>query len=101
MWGQPGVAVLQKRTNRMRYLVTGGAGFIGSNTWDEFVRRGHDVVVLDNLSAGKGRNLASVRTKIKLMQYSITNLDALRAACRGADCVIHLAAQTSVPRSVK
>jgi nucleoside-diphosphate-sugar epimerase len=85
----------------MRYLVTGGAGFIGSNTVDELVRRGHDVVVLDNLSAGKARNLASVRTKIKLMQYSITNLDALRAACRGADCVIHLAAQTSVPRSVK
>ena len=85
----------------MRYLVTGGAGFIGSNTVDELVRRGHDVVVLDNLSAGKARNLASVRTKIKLMQYSITNLDALREACRGVDCVIHLAAQTSVPRSVK
>jgi UDP-glucose 4-epimerase len=85
----------------MRYLVTGGAGFIGSNTVDELVRRGHDVVVLDNLSTGKPENLAEARSKIKLIQVSITNLEALREACRGADCVIHLAAQTSVPRSVK
>ncbi len=85
----------------MRYLVTGGAGFIGSNTVDELVRRGHDVVVLDDLSAGKAANLAQVETKIKLIQDSITNLDAVREACHGVDCVIHLAAQTSVPRSVK
>ena len=85
----------------MRYLVTGGAGFIGSNTVDELVRRGHDVVVLDDLSTGKAANLDTVKTKIKLIQDSITNLDALREACRGVDRVIHLAAQTSVPRSVK
>ncbi len=85
----------------MRYLVTGGAGFIGSNTVEELVRRGHEVVVLDNLSAGKAGNLSPVRTKIKLIQDSITNLNALHEACRGVDCVIHLAAQTSVPRSVK
>ncbi len=46
------MAVLQKR-GLMRYLVTGGAGFIGSNTVDELVRRGQDVVVLDDLSSGK------------------------------------------------
>lgn len=85
----------------MRYLVTGGAGFIGSNTVDELVRRGHDVVVLDDLSTGKIANLVQVKSKIKFMQESIVNLDALREACRGVDCVIHLAAQTSVPRSVK
>src|SRR6202166_4041636 len=85
----------------MRYLVTGGAGFIGSNTVDELVRRGHDVVVLDDLSTGKAANLVQVGTKIKLIQDSITNLVALREACRGVDSVIHLAAQTSVPRSVK
>ena len=85
----------------MRYLVTGGAGFIGSNTVDELVRRGHDVVVLDDLSTGKAENLAQVRSKIEFMQASITDLDAVREACRGVDCVIHLAAQTSVPRSVK
>jgi nucleoside-diphosphate-sugar epimerase len=85
----------------MRYLVTGGAGFIGSNTVDELVRRGHDVVVLDDLSTGKAANLDQVRTKIRLIKDSITNLEAMREACRGVDCVIHLAAQTSVPRSVK
>ncbi len=85
----------------MRYLVTGGAGFIGSNTVDELVRRGHDVVVLDDLSTGKEANLAQVRTKITWIQDSVTNLGAVREACRGVDSVIHLAAQTSVPRSVK
>ncbi len=85
----------------MRFLVTGGAGFIGSNTVDELVRLGHDVVVLDDLSTGKTANLANVQSKIKLAQDSITNLGAVHEACRGVDCVIHLAAQTSVPRSVK
>ena len=85
----------------MRYLVTGGAGFIGSNTVDELVRRGHDVVALDDLSTGKAENLAQAKAKIKLIQESIMNLDAVREACRNVDCVIHLAAQTSVPRSVK
>jgi nucleoside-diphosphate-sugar epimerase len=84
----------------MRYLVTGGAGFIGSHTIEESVRRGHDVVALDDLSTGKAANLAQVRTKIKFIQGSVTNLDAVRESCRGVDCVIHLAAQTSVPRSV-
>src|SRR4029077_20755824 len=85
----------------MRFLVTGGAGFIGSNTVDELVRRGHEVVILDDFSAGKTGNLAQVRSKIQLMEASVTNLDALREGCRGVDCLIHLAAQTSVPRSVK
>ena len=85
----------------MRYLVTGGAGFIGSNTVDELVRRGHEVAVLDNLSTGKAANLSQVSSKITLIEASVTDPDAVRQACRGVDCVIHLAAQTSVPRSVK
>ena len=85
----------------MRYLVTGGAGFIGSNTVDELVRRGHDVVVLDDLSSGKIENLARVKTRIEFMEHSITDLDSVREACRGVDYVIHLAARPSVPRSVK
>ena len=85
----------------MRYLVTGGAGFIGSNTIDELVRRGHEVVALDDFSTGKVANLAHVNRKIKIIENSIANLEAVREACRGVDCVIHLAAQTSVPRSVK
>ncbi len=85
----------------MRYLVTGGAGFIGSNIVDELVRRGHQVVVLDDLSTGNEGNVASVRGKIELRKGSITDLEALHSACRGADYVIHLAARTSVPKSVK
>jgi len=48
----------------MRYLVTGGAGFIGSNIVDELVRRGQDVVVLDDLSSGKEENLAALRSRL-------------------------------------
>lgn len=85
----------------MRYLVTGGAGFIGSNTVDELVKRGHSVVVLDDLSAGKEENLAEVRSKITFIRGSITDIEAVQKAMQQADYVIHLAARTSVPRSVK
>jgi len=85
----------------MRYLVTGGAGFIGSNIVDELVRRGQDVAVLDDLSSGREENLAGVRKKIDLYVGSVTDLAAAQSACRGADYVIHLAARTSVPRSVE
>jgi nucleoside-diphosphate-sugar epimerase len=85
----------------LRYLVTGGAGFIGSNIVDELVRRGHEVVVLDNLSAGKEENLTGVRKKIEFRAESITDLAAVQSASKGADYIIHLAARTSVPRSVQ
>lgn len=85
----------------MRYLVTGGAGFIGSHTVDDLVRRGHSVVVLDDLSSGKDENLCEIRGKITFVKGSITDLDVVRRACQEADYVLHLAARTSVPRSVK
>jgi len=85
----------------MRYLVTGGAGFIGSNIVDELVRRSQEVIVLDDLSAGSEHNLAGVRSKIDFRIGSVTDLKDLQAACRGVDYLIHLAARTSVPRSVK
>ena len=84
----------------MRYLVTGGAGFIGSNIVDELVRRGHRVTVLDDLSTGKETNLSQVRREIDFREGSVTDLAALRSACGNIDCVIHLAARTSVPKSV-
>jgi len=84
-----------------RVLITGGAGFIGSNTVDELVRRGASVVVLDDLSAGKEENLAEIRNKISFIKGSITDLETARKAMHEADYVIHLAARTSVPRSVK
>jgi UDP-N-acetylglucosamine/UDP-N-acetyl-alpha-D-glucosaminouronate 4-epimerase len=85
----------------MRYLVTGGAGFIGSNTVDEIVKRGHSVVVLDDLSTGKEKNLEGVRGDVEFVRGSITDLNLVRRVCRGADYVLHLAARASVPRSVK
>lgn len=85
----------------MRFLVTGGAGFIGSNTVEELVRCGHEVTVLDNFSSGKESNLAGVRDRIELIRGSITEPETVRAACRGVDYVLHLAARTSVPRSMR
>ena len=85
----------------MRYLVTGGAGFIGSNTVDELVRRGNRVTVLDDLSSGKEINLAGVRERIDFIRGSVTDREALERACKEVDYVLHLAARTSVPRSVK
>ena len=85
----------------MRYVVTGGAGFIGSNTVDELVRRGHSVVVLDELSSGKEENLAECRSKITFIRGSITDIEVVRKAMHEAEYVLHLAARTSVPRSIK
>src|SRR5689334_10497124 len=85
----------------MRFVVTGGAGFIGSNTVDELVRRGNSVVVLDDLSSGKEENLAEIRNKITLIKGSITDIEVVRKAMHEAEYVLHLGARTSVPRSVK
>lgn len=80
--------------------MTGGAGFIGSTIVDELLRRGHQATVLDDFSGGKEANLAAAAAKIRLLRGSICDLDTVREACKGADYVLHLAARTSVPRSV-
>src|SRR5712672_2017427 len=85
----------------MRFVITGGAGFIGSNTVDELVRRGHSVVVLDDLSSGKEEHLAEIRNKITFIKGSVTDIEVVRKAMHEAEYVLHLAARTSVPRSVK
>lgn len=85
----------------MKYLVTGGAGFIGSNIVDELIRRGHEVTVLDDLSSGKTANLELVASRVRFIRGTITDLDTAKSACEGVDYVIHLAARTSVPKSVK
>jgi UDP-glucose 4-epimerase len=84
----------------MRYVVTGGAGFIGSHVAEELVRRGQSVSVLDDFSSGKDANLAHLAGKVELRKGSICDFETITDACRGADYVIHLAARTSVPRSV-
>src|SRR5262249_25208169 len=85
----------------MRYLVTGGAGFIGSHAVDELVQRGQEVAVLDDLSTGKEQNLSQVAGQIEFVRGGITASEARRTACRGVDYVLRLAARTSVPLSVK
>ena len=82
------------------YLVTGGAGFIGSNLVDEMLRRGNRVRVLDNVSTGRLENLAAARNRIEFFEADICDLETIRACFAGVDYVIHLAALPSVPRSV-
>jgi nucleoside-diphosphate-sugar epimerase len=83
-----------------RVLVTGGAGFIGSHVVEELLQRGALVVVVDDFSSGKEANLAGMKGRLEVVRRSITELEPLQQATRGADYVIHLAARTSVPRSV-
>jgi UDP-glucose 4-epimerase len=84
----------------MTFLVTGGAGFIGSNLVDELLRRGHRVCVLDNVSTGRRENLAAVRDRIEFFEADICNLETIRPCFAGVQYVLHLAALPSVPRSV-
>lgn len=85
----------------MRYLVTGGAGFIGSHIVETLVQRGEDVRVLDNFTSGKRENLASVRNAITLIEGDLRDWETVRAATQGVDYVLHLGALASVPASVE
>ena len=85
----------------MRYLVTGGAGFIGSHLVDRLVREGADVTVLDDLSTGRRDNLRAVRDRIRFIRGSVARLEACRRAMLGVDYVLHHAAVTSVPQSTR
>jgi nucleoside-diphosphate-sugar epimerase len=82
------------------YLVTGGAGFIGSNIVEELVRRKKKIRVLDSLITGKMENLRPFLGKITFIKGDIRDRKALRKAMRGVDYVIHQAALRSVPKSV-
>ena len=84
-----------------RYLVTGGAGFIGSNLARYILDRGHDVVVLDNFATGKRENLAEIAGRITLIEGDIRDADTVASAMAGCCAVFHEAALGSVPRSVE
>ena len=81
------------------YLVTGGAGFIGSHLSEELVGRGHRVRAFDNLSTGKRKNLEHI-PGVELLVGDLANLEDCRRAVRGVDYVLHMGAVASVPRSV-
>ena len=83
------------------YLVTGGAGFIGSHLVEEIVRRGESVRVLDDLSTGSKKNLSAVLDKVDFHEGDICDPETLRRVFKGVDDVIHLAALSSVVRSVE
>jgi UDP-glucose 4-epimerase len=83
-----------------RYLVTGGAGFIGANLVEALLREGKTVRVLDNLATGRLENIAPFLSQIDFLESDIRDLDAVRQAVSGVDVVLHQAALPSVPRSV-
>ncbi len=84
-----------------RYLVTGGAGFIGSNLVQALLERGHNVRVIDNFSTGSKDNLALFLEKVEMVNGDIRYLNTVMEAMEGVDYVLHQAALPSVPRSVE
>jgi len=85
----------------VRYLVTGGAGFIGSHLVEHLVREGQEVVVLDDFSTGKRENLEGLGEKIQLIEGTVTDPSTCARACRNVDFVLHQAALASVPLSLQ
>ena len=86
--------------NQKLYLVTGGAGFIGSHIAESLVKRGERVRVLDNLMTGKRENLDHLVDKLEFIEADIRDANATRQAMEGVNIVYHEAAIPSVPRSV-
>lgn len=83
------------------YLVTGGAGFIGSNLVHQLVKDGHRVKVLDNFYSGKRENLWEVIHDIELIEGDLTDADAVSRAVAGVEIILHQGAVPSVPKSIK
>ncbi len=85
----------------MKVLVTGGAGFIGSNLVRALLARGDDVRVLDNFSTGNRGNLGDVGNHVELVEGDLRSYERVHNAVRGVELVFHLGALGSVPRSVQ
>jgi UDP-N-acetylglucosamine/UDP-N-acetyl-alpha-D-glucosaminouronate 4-epimerase len=88
----------------MTYLVTGGAGFIGSHLAEALLKRGGKVRVVDNLSTGSRQNVEHLKTldgDLELIEADLNDADAARRACAGIEIAFHLAALPSVARSVE
>jgi UDP-glucose 4-epimerase len=83
------------------FLVTGGAGFIGSHIAQALLKRGDRVRVLDNLSTGNLANIEVLGSDVEFIEGDITNAATVASAVRGVDCIFHEAALASVPRSVE
>ena len=83
------------------YLVTGGAGFIGSNISEELVKRGEKIRILDNFSTGKRENIVKFKDGIELIEGDLRDLEIVKRAMVGVDFVLHQGALPSVERSIK
>lgn len=92
----------KNKLNNKNILVTGGAGFIGSNLCEELINLGANVTCLDNFSTGFRENLDAIkdRPNFKLIEGDIRNLEDCKVACENQDFVLHEAALGSVPRSI-
>ena len=84
-----------------KFLVTGGAGFIGSHITELLLSEGHDVIIYDNFSTGRECNIEPFLDKITVFREDIRDLDKLREAFVGVDYVIHHAAEVSAIKSVE
>lgn len=82
------------------WLVTGGAGFIGSHIVEELVKKGERVRVFDNFSTGKEENISDFINKIEVIKGDVRNLNDVKKAVKGVDYILHQAAMRSVPKSV-
>ena len=93
----------KSKNTSIKILITGGAGFIGSNLCEHFLNKGYSVVCLDNFATGHRYNLEHLFSNInfKLIEGDIRNLETCKEAATGCDYVLHEAALGSVPRSIK
>ncbi len=85
----------------MKYLITGGSGFIGSNIAHHLLEKGEQVRILDNLSTGRFSNIESILDSVEFIEGDIRDLWTVTDAVKGVDYVLHQAALPSVPRSVE
>ena len=83
-----------------KYMVTGGAGFIGSHLAEHLLSEGHEVVVVDNFATGHAHNVAPFASSIDMREIDIRDADAVADAMQGVEYVFHQAALPSVPRSI-
>jgi UDP-glucose 4-epimerase len=94
------LTILRKEIKMAFYLVTGGAGFIGSNIVEELIKNGENVRIIDNFITGKKENIKELLGKIELIEGDIRDINIVKKAVKGVDFILHQAALRSVPKSV-
>jgi UDP-glucose 4-epimerase len=83
----------------VKFLITGGAGFIGSHIAKYLVEKNHDVIIVDNLSRGRLENLSKIKEQIEFKKMDILDFNSLKEVISNSDGIFHQAALTSVPES--